>query len=134
MRFLTNYRADPTDTSEPYVLVALDGTDAYGINHRYAVIERGKIPTMTFATGVLPPTQFHQILRAAPADIRVQPDADKAAIDPNKASQGITDVMLLGIVLDRLQARQASALASAQQAGAIVDLQNALASLQQRPV
>jgi hypothetical protein len=135
MRFITNYRADPADTTEPLVLVGLDGSDAYGITHHYALIERGKIPAKTFATGVLPPSQYRQILRNAPADILLQADAEKTTLDPNKAVSGLTDVMLLGIALDHLQARQASAaLASEQQASAIADLQRALTSLQQRSV
>lgn len=135
MRILNNYRANPLNTNEPLVLVALDGVDVYGCNHSYAVFPRASIPPKAWATGVLPPLQYRRILREASAKITIQPDAPKTSIDPNMANSGMTDSMLLGIVLERLQKRQANtALACDPQAEAITSVQAALASLQQRSV
>lgn len=134
MRVLSNYRTNPANTSEPLILVALDGKDVYGCNHRYAVIQRAWVPAMSWATGVLPPTARTRLLRLASANLTLQTDAPASNINPNLANSGTTDLMLLGVLLDHLQARQASALASEEQASAITSLQAALTALQQRTV
>jgi hypothetical protein len=134
MRILSNYRANPNDASEPLVLMSVDSTDIYGLNHRYLVVERADIPAMSFATNVLPPMKYNAMARKASTRIQFQIDGPSAKINPNKANSDTTDLMVIGAVLDHLTARQAApSLASDQQATAITHLQLALTALQQRP-